>query len=98
MSEDAPVNTGATGWPSDARAFLAVRRMQTKLHGWAAADRGRRFDDLYNLVCDPAFLTMAWERVAGNKGARTLTCFSSNVAFRRFDQSTPGGSGRWLWN
>ena len=59
MSEDAPVNTGATGWPSDARAFLAVRRMQTKLHGWAAADRGRRFDDLYNLVCDPAFLTMA---------------------------------------
>ena len=71
MSEDAPVNTGATGWPSDARAFLAVRRMQTKLHGWAAADRGRRFDDLYNLVCDPAFLTMAWERVAGNKGART---------------------------
>ena len=26
-----------------------------------------------------------------------LTCFSSNVAFRGFDQSTPGGSGRWLW-
>ena len=71
MSEDAPVNTGAASWPSDARAFLAVRRMQTKLHCWAAADRGRRFDDLYNLVCDPAFLTIAWERVAGNKGSRT---------------------------
>ena len=28
---------------------------------------------------------------------RGLTCFSSNVAFRGFDQSTPGGSGRWLW-
>lgn len=26
-----------------------------------------------------------------------VTCFSSNVAFRGFDQSTPGGSGRWLW-
>ena len=80
MSEDAPVNTGATGWPSDARAFLAVRRMQTKLHGWAAAERGRRFDDLYNLVCDPAFLTMAWERVAGNKGARTPGVDRATVA------------------
>ncbi|QNP55053.1 group II intron reverse transcriptase/maturase [Tessaracoccus defluvii] len=71
MSEDAPVNVGAAGWPSDARSYLAVRRMQTKLHGWAATDRGRRFDDLWNLVCDPAFLTMAWERVAGNKGSKT---------------------------
>ena len=71
MSEDAPVNTGATGWPSDARAFLAVRRMQTKLHGWAAADRGRRFDDLYNLVCDPAFLTMAWNASPGTRGTDT---------------------------
>ena len=71
MSEDAPVNVGASGWPSDARAYLGVRRMQTKLHGWAATDGGRRFDDLWNLVCDPAFLTMAWERVAGNKGSKT---------------------------
>ncbi|MFZ1411494.1 MAG: group II intron reverse transcriptase/maturase [Micropruina sp.] len=71
MSEDAPVNVGAAGWPSDARAYLGVRRMQTKLHGWAATDGGRRFDDLWNLVCDPAFLMMAWERVAGNKGSRT---------------------------
>lgn len=71
MSEDASVNTGAADWPSPTRAFLAVRRMQTKLHCWAATDRGRRFDDLYNLVWDPAFLTVAWERVAGNKGART---------------------------
>ena len=40
MSEDAPVNVGASGWPSDARAYLGVRRMQTKLHGWAATDGG----------------------------------------------------------
>ena len=67
-SEDAPVNTGATAWPSDGEAFVAVRRMQNKLHCWADADRVRRFDDLYNLVCDPKVLAMAWERVAGNKG------------------------------
>ena len=29
---------------------------------------------------------------------RTLICFSLNVALRGFDQSTPGGSGRWLCN
>ncbi len=45
--------------------------MQTKLNRWAAADPGRRFDDLYNLVYDPAFLVTAWRRVRGNKGART---------------------------
>jgi RNA-directed DNA polymerase len=35
------------------------------------ADRGRRFDDLFNFVCDPATLIMAFDRVAGNRGART---------------------------
>ena len=39
MSEDAPVNTGAAGWPDENTAYFAVRRMQTKLHGWAGADR-----------------------------------------------------------
>jgi RNA-directed DNA polymerase len=45
--------------------------MQTKLHQWATADPDRRFDDLANLVYDPAFLVVAWARVRGNKGART---------------------------
>src|SRR3954467_6884710 len=45
--------------------------MQTKLHQWAMADPDRRFDDLRNLVYDPAFLVVAWSRVRGNKGART---------------------------
>jgi RNA-directed DNA polymerase len=45
--------------------------MQTKLHQWAKAEPGRRFDDVYNLVYDPAFLVVAWRRVRGNKGART---------------------------
>jgi RNA-directed DNA polymerase len=63
MPEDAGVNGLAP--------LVRVREMQTKLHRWAVADPGRRFDDLYNLVCDPAFLLIAWERVAGNSGART---------------------------
>ena len=46
-------------------------RDRTKLHQWAAADPGRRFDDLANLVYDLAFLVVAWNRVRGNKGART---------------------------
>ncbi|WP_255727670.1 reverse transcriptase domain-containing protein, partial [Frankia sp. CIT1] len=45
--------------------------MQAKLHRWAAADPGRRFDDLFNLVYDPATLLVAFDRVAGNRGANT---------------------------
>ena len=48
-----------------------VLKVQTKLHGWARDDPHRRFDDLFNLVADPAFLLVAWDRVRGNKGART---------------------------
>ncbi|MGI5135598.1 reverse transcriptase domain-containing protein [Streptomyces sp. CA-106110] len=64
------VNTGEL-WPDPDGAWLRVRRMQTKLHQWAVDDPDRRFDDLYNLVHHPDFLTVAWERVRGNKGART---------------------------
>ena len=45
--------------------------MQAKLHRWAAADPGRRFDDLFNFVHDPATLIVAFARVAGNRGANT---------------------------
>ncbi|MCI2420869.1 hypothetical protein MOQ72_25800 [Saccharopolyspora sp. K220] len=48
-----------------------VLGIQTKLHLWASDDSHRRFDDLFNLVTDPAFLLIAWARVRGNKGART---------------------------
>lgn len=64
------MNTGAS-WPSLIEAEARVLGMQTKLHHWATVDSGRLFDDLFNLVCDPAFLRVAWERVRGNKGART---------------------------
>ena len=58
-------------WPDATAAWARVLAMQTKLHRWAAADPDRRFDDLHNLVYDPAFLVAAWSRVRGNKGART---------------------------
>lgn len=45
--------------------------MQTKLHQWAISEPDRCFDDLFNLVHDPAFLVVAWSRVRGNKGGRT---------------------------
>ena len=64
------MNTGAS-WLGPIEAESRVLAMQTKLNQWAAADPGRRFDDLYNLVYDPAFLVTAWRRVRGNKGART---------------------------
>ena len=48
-----------------------VREIQTKLHQWARDDPHRRFDDLFNLAADPAFLLIAWVRVRGNKGAKT---------------------------
>jgi len=54
--------------------FGAERRVleiQTKLLRWARDDPHRRFDDLFNLVADPGFLLVAWDRVRGNKGART---------------------------
>ena len=71
MPEDALVNTSAVDWPDVDSACFTVRRMQTKLHRWAGEDPGRRFGDLYNLVYDPAFLVVAWERVSTNKGAKT---------------------------
>jgi RNA-directed DNA polymerase len=63
------VNTSA---PLDAK--LAEERVlgwQTKLHRWAAQDEQQRFGDLFNLVCDPATLLVAWERVKRNRGSQT---------------------------
>ena len=52
-------------------ASARVLEIQTKLHRWAKDGPARRFDDLFNLVVDPAFLIVAWDRVRNNKGART---------------------------
>ncbi|MCP4963704.1 MAG: RNA-directed DNA polymerase, partial [bacterium] len=58
-------------WPTLEEAEARVLKIQTKLHQWAISEPDRRFDDLYNLVADPTFLTVAWARVRGNRGARS---------------------------
>jgi RNA-directed DNA polymerase len=72
MPQDAPPNGGAL--PASSPAGIPrtrVAEMQGKLHRWAAADPGCRFDDLFNFVHDSATLIMAYVRVAGNAGANT---------------------------
>lgn len=81
MSEDTSGNPGVTGWLERDAAFLGVRSMQLKLHRWASEDSTRRFDDLYNLVYDPAFLVHAFERVATNAGSKTAGVDRATVAF-----------------
>ena len=58
-------------WPTLEEAEARVLGIQTKLHQWATDSPNRQFSDLYNLVCDPAFLTVAWARVRRNRGARS---------------------------
>ena len=53
------------------RGKSAGTRRQQKLHRWAFSEPDRRFDDVFNLVCDKATLVVAWERVAHNAGAST---------------------------
>jgi RNA-directed DNA polymerase len=69
MPQDAPPNGGARDQVPG--PWSRVAGMQAKLHRWAAADPGRRFDDLFNFVHDPATLLVAYDRVAGNRGANT---------------------------
>src|SRR3954449_10114006 len=68
MPKDPPGNPGGLAGDD---AWARVSGMQAKLHRWAAADPGRRFDDLVNLVHDPATLQVAFDRVGRNRGARS---------------------------
>ena len=70
MPQDAPPN-GSAPDPAPEGPWSRVAGMQAKLHRWAAADPGRRFDDLFNFVHDPATLYVAFCRVEGNRGANT---------------------------
>ncbi|WP_284747751.1 group II intron reverse transcriptase/maturase [Amycolatopsis sp. RTGN1] len=71
MPKDAPMNIDAPETVTSQGTRSRVSGMQAKLHRWAAADPGRRFDDLFNFVHDPATLLVAFHRVAGNTGANT---------------------------
>jgi len=64
------VNTDAPERKVD-EAEVRVLHVQRKLHKWATIDPQKRFDDLFNLVCDQATLEVAWSKVRGNKGSRT---------------------------
>ncbi len=78
------MNTGELE-PATYEAERRVLEIQAKLHRWARDDPHRRFDDLFNLVADPAFLLVAWDRVRGNKGAKTAGvdgATASSVALR----------------
>ena len=66
MNIDEPISAEELWW-----AEQRVLKIQTKLHQWASDDHGRVFADLFNLVTDPAFLMIAWDRVQGNQGARS---------------------------
>ena len=57
--------------PSPKLAQERVLGIQRKLHRWSIDDQDRRFDDLHNLVCDPATLMVAWHRVRANRGSRS---------------------------
>lgn len=71
MPKDAPPNGDALVESVPMGPQQRVSEMQAKLHRWAVADPGRRFDDLFNLVHDPATLIAAFDRVGSNRGART---------------------------
>jgi RNA-directed DNA polymerase len=94
MAGDAPMNIGAAlELPFTARQ--KVLRMQAKLHCWAAAGCGRRFDDLFNLVADPCFLAVAWTRVRDNTGARSAGIDKRTV---RYIEGSPAGAVGFLEN
>lgn len=90
MPQETPPNDGASlpGAPVGPRRRVA--EMQAKLHRWAAADPGRRFDDLFNFVYDPATLLVAFDRVAGNTGARTAGVDGLTVAQVEQEIGVPG--------
>jgi len=93
MPKEAPPNGGAPDGGAPMGPRRRVSEMQAKLHRWAAADPGRRFDDLFNFVCDPATLIVAFDRVAGNTGSRTAGVDGLTVA----DVEEQIGAHRGSW-
>ena len=90
MARGASVNSGAGSLMDIIRERVA--RTQAKYHRWAKTDRTARFGDLFNLVCHPDYLLVAWEHVARNKGARTAGI--DGVTVRQIEQR--GETGAFL--
>ena len=89
MPQDAPPNGDAPD-PVPVGPWSRVAGMQAKLHRWAVADSGRRFDDLYGFVHDPATLIVAFARVAGNQGANTPGADGVTAAWAGEHVGVPG--------
>src|SRR5450755_4600638 len=69
-----PFGRSGVNTPAPLAVHKAEERVlgwQTKLHRWTVQDEQARFGDLFNLVCDPATLLVAWERVKRNRGSKT---------------------------
>ncbi|ARP71527.1 group II intron reverse transcriptase/maturase [Streptomyces pluripotens] len=86
------MNTDELEWAL-MKAERRVLEIQTKLHRWAVDDPHRRFDDLYNLVTDPAFLLVAWDRVRSNRGAKTAGVDGRTAASISLQQGVEGFLG-----
>jgi RNA-directed DNA polymerase len=89
MPQDALPN-GSAQDHAPAGPWSRVAGMQAKLHQWAVADPGRRFDDLFNFVHDPATLIVAFDRVATNKGANTPGTDGITAAWVEEQVGVPG--------
>jgi RNA-directed DNA polymerase len=70
LARRSSLNSGAS-WPTLGTAEARVLDHQPKLHRRARSEPDRRFDDVFNLVCDRATLIVAWEGVISNRGAKT---------------------------
>jgi RNA-directed DNA polymerase len=77
------VNTSDPLGGPEVGPWQRVLGIQAKLHRWASDDPHRQFGDLFNLVTDPGFLRVAWDRVAGNKGARSAGVDGMTAAYVR---------------
>lgn len=75
-----PLNSGVP-LPEPKVAEQRVLGIQRKLHKWANDDQDRRFSDLHNLVCDPATLVVAWQRVRANRGSRSAGVDGQTAAY-----------------
>jgi hypothetical protein len=87
------VITGAP-FPSVDVAHGRVLHFQRKLHEWASNDAERRFCDLWNLVCDPATLVVAWSprpTGAGMKRTHSVCSWRAGCGGTRKSGSEGGG-------
>jgi len=70
-----------------------VLDIQRKLYRWSAADTGKVFADLFNLVCDRRMIAFAWKKLSRNKGSQTP---GTDGMTRRKVEERAGGAAAFL--